>query len=70
MSNLPDRPRSGRSTLSVIDDALLVVVAVVVALVVLKIIGAIVATVWFFVKLAFLAGLIYLVVRAVRSRGR
>ena len=70
MSNLPERPRSGRSTLSVIDDVLLVVVAVVVALVVLKIIGAIVATGWFFVKLAFLAGVIYLVVRALRSRGR
>ena len=71
MSNLPEpAPRPRKSTLSVIDDGLLVVVAVVGALVLLKIIGAVVATIWFVVKVAFLAGLIYVVVRAIRSRAR
>jgi len=71
VSKLPVRTtRSGRSALSLIDDGLLVVVAVVGALVLLKILGAIVATMWFVVKVAFLAGLIFVVVRAIRSRGR
>ena len=71
MSNLPEpAPRQRKSTLSVIDDGLLVVVAVVGALVLLKVVGAIVATMWFVVKAAFVAGLIYVVVRAIRSRAR
>ena len=51
-------------------DGLLVVVAVVGALVLLKVVGAIVATMWFVVQAAFVAGLIYVVVRAIRSRAR
>lgn len=71
MSNLPDRaPRPGKSALSLIDDGLLVVVVVVGALVLLKVVGAIVATLWFVVKVALLAGLVYVVVRAIRSRAR
>lgn len=71
MSNLPERAsRSKKSALSIIDDGLLVVVAVVGALVLLKVFGAIVATVWFVVKVAAVAGLIYVVVRALRSRAR
>lgn len=71
MSNLPEpAPRPRKSALSVIDDGLLVVVAVVGALVLLKVVGAIVATMWFVVKAAFVAGLIYVVVRAIRSRAR
>ncbi|HEY3190525.1 MAG TPA: hypothetical protein VGJ70_23740 [Solirubrobacteraceae bacterium] len=67
MSPLPERRRS---TLSIVDDGLLVVVAVVVALFAFKIIGLIVGTVWFLFKLAALVGLIFVALRVVRSRFR
>jgi hypothetical protein len=52
------------------DDALLVIVAVVGALILLKLFGTIVSTVWFFAKLAAVAALVFFVVRLVRNRGR
>ena len=70
MTNLPEQRKQGRSTLSKLDDGLLVVVAVVGALIVLKLFGGLIATVWFLVKLAAVAALIFVVVRAIRSRGR
>ena len=70
MPNLPVRGDNRRSLLSRADDALLVVVAVVGALILLKLFGTIVATIWFFVKLAAVAALVFFVVRLVRSRGR
>ena len=51
--------RDGRSTLDRLDDALLVVVAVVAALVVLKVVSAIVGTIFFFVKVGVVALLIF-----------
>lgn len=71
MAHLPEKRSTGRSVVDTIDNAILVGVAVVAALVVLKLIGWIVGTVFFFVKLAALAALIYVVARlAFRSRGR
>ena len=70
MGNLPVRPSSKKSTLSIIDDGLLVVAVVVGALIALKLFGAIVATAWFLVKLALFVGLVFVVVRAIRNRGR
>jgi hypothetical protein len=60
----------GRSTLDRLDDALLIVVAVVAALVVLKVVSAVVGTILFFVKLGvvvlLIAGAVALVNRARR----
>ena len=65
MAGLPERRRS---TLEVVDNGLLVVVGVIAALVVLKIVGFIAGTVFFLVKLALLAGAVYLVLRLVLAR--
>jgi hypothetical protein len=68
VSPLPERRR--RSTLSIVDDGILVVVAVVVALFAFKIVGFVVGTIWFLFKLAALAGLVYVALRVLRSRVR
>ena len=72
MANLPDTrpgvPGRRRSTLSVLDDAVLVVVAVVAALVVLKVLGVFISTIFFVLKLAAVAGLIFFVARLVLRR--
>lgn len=65
MAGLPERRRS---TLEAVDNGLLVVVGVIAALVVLKIVGFIAGTVFFLVKLALLAGAVYLVLRLVVRR--
>ena len=63
--------RSGGGLLSKADDALLVVVGIVAVLVVLKVVGFIAGTIFFFVKAAILVGLVYLVLRFLtRGRGR
>ncbi len=54
--------RSHKSTLSKVDDVLLVVVVGVVAIVALQIVGWIVGTVWFLVKAAVVVGLIALAI--------
>ena len=61
MAGLPERQR--RSTLQVFDNGLLVVVGIIAALVVLKIVGLIAGTVFFLVKLALVAGAVYLALR-------
>ena len=66
-SDLEPRSRT-RSTLEVLDTGLLVVVGVVAALVVLKVIGFIAGTVFFLVKLALLAGAVFVVLRLVVRR--
>jgi hypothetical protein len=69
--NLPVPDSKKRSTLAIVDDGLLVAVAVVAALVVLKVIGLVIGTVFFLVKLAAVAGVLFVVARmALRSRGR
>ena len=78
MAGLPDLPGGGgsgveparrrRSTLDVLDNGLLVVVGVVVALVLLKVVGFIAGTVFFLVKLALLAGAVYVVLRLLTRR--
>ena len=68
MSPLPERRR--RSTLSIVDDGILVVVAVVVAVFAFKIVGFLVGTVWFLLKLAALVALVFVVLKALRSRAR
>ena len=67
MNDLPERAKPRKSTLSLLDDALLVVVAVVGALIVLRLVGAIVATVWFVVKVAFVAAFVFVVLQALRG---
>ena len=76
MSDLPelqradaDRPPT-KKLASILDDALLVVGAVVVALVVLKTLSIIAGTIFFMIKVAAVAGLIYVVLRVLRSRSR
>jgi len=66
VSKVPEVRR--RSTLDTIDNGLLVVAVVVVALLALKVVGFIVGTVWFLGKLAILAGLIYVIARTVLRR--
>jgi hypothetical protein len=64
MARLPDVPPSrSRSALATLDTGLLVVVGVVAALVVLKIVGFIAGTVFFLVKLAVLAGVVFVALR-------
>ena len=60
MAGLPERRRS---TLQVFDNGLLVVVGVIAALIVLKIVGLIAGTIFFLVKLAIVAGVIFLALR-------
>lgn len=67
MNDLPERAKPRKSTLSLLDDGLLVVVAVVGALIVLRVAGAIVATVWFVVKVAFVAAFAFVVLRGLRG---
>ncbi len=63
-------PRRRGGALQSLDNALLVVVAVVAVLVVLKIVGFIAGTIFFFVKAAVVVGLVYLVLRfLLRGRG-
>ena len=61
MAGLPER--RSRSTLEVLDNGLLVVVGSIAALVVLKIVGFIAGTVFFLVKLALLAGAVFIALR-------
>ena len=61
-------PRNKRSTLEVLDTGLLVVVGVIAALVVLKVVGFIAGTVFFLVKLALLAGAIFVAVKLLVRR--
>lgn len=72
MTRIPVRSR--RSTLATIDNAALVVVALVVAVVAFKILGAVFGfvfgLVWFLFKVAAVVALAYLVFRALRSRAR
>ena len=77
-NRLPELPGDGgravapkgrtRSTLEVLDTGLLVVVGVVAALVALKVVGFIAGTVFFLVKLALLAGAVYVALRLVVRR--
>ena len=60
MAGLPERRRS---TLQTLDSGLLVVVGIVAALVVLKVVGFIAGTVFFLIKVALLAGAVYVVLR-------
>ncbi|MDQ3106893.1 MAG: hypothetical protein M3Q68_03715 [Actinomycetota bacterium] len=69
MGDLEPHRRGG--ALAKVDNALLVVVAVVGVLVVLKVIGFIAGTVFFVVKLVIGAAVVYALLRLmVRSRGR
>lgn len=62
-------PRRRGGTLQSLDNALLVVVAVVAVLVVLKVIGFIAGTIFFFVKLLIGAAIVYALLRVIaRSR--
>jgi hypothetical protein len=64
-------PERTRSTLSKVDDVALIAVAVVVGLILFKILGWIVGTLLFFVKLAVTVAVIYAIVRlASRSRAQ
>ena len=70
MAGLPElpggrgvEPASRRSTLEVLDTGLLVVVGVVAALVALKVIGFIAGTIFFLVKVAVLAGVVFVASR-------
>jgi hypothetical protein len=58
-----ERRRSGGGTLAKLDDALLVVVAVIAVLVVLKIVGLVVGTVFFVLKLVVGAAIVYALLR-------
>jgi hypothetical protein len=60
--------RHRRGTLSRLDDALLLVVGVVVVLAVLSVVGFVVHAVMFFVKVAIAAVLFGLIVRFVANR--
>ena len=68
---MPVSGQKKRSTLAIVDDGLLVVVALVAALVVLKLIGFVIGTIFFVVKLAAVAGVLFVAARLVlRSRAR
>ena len=60
--------RSHKSTLSKVDDVLLIVVVGVVALVAIQVVGWVVGTIWFLVKAAVVVGLIALAVGYVARR--
>ena len=60
--------RNHRSTLSKVDDVLLIAVVAVVALVAINIVGWIAGTVWFLVKAAVVVGLVALAVGYVARR--
>lgn len=63
------QPRRRGGTLQSLDNALLAVVAVVGVLVVLKVVGFIAGTIFFFVKLLIGAAVLYAVLRMF-TRGR
>lgn len=67
MSNHPQRRKS---TLAIVDDGILVVVAIVGALFLFKIIGFLAGTVWFIFKVALLVGAVYAALRFVKNRVR
>lgn len=58
-----ERRRSGGGTLAKLDDALLVVVAVIAVLVVLKIVGLVVGTVFFVLKVLVGVAIVYALLR-------
>jgi hypothetical protein len=60
--------RTHKSTLSKVDDVLLIVVVGVVALVAINVVGWIVGTIWFLVKAAVVVGLVALAVAYVARR--
>jgi hypothetical protein len=60
MSKVPATRRHG-SALSTIDNGILVVGVVVIALVLLKLVGFVVGTMWFLLKLAALVGAVYVI---------
>ena len=64
------KPARRKSTLSILDDGLMVVAAVIGALLVLKFVGVIGWLIWSLIKLAAVAGFIYVVLRGLRNRGR
>ena len=69
--NLPERHGTkSKSLVSIVDDGLLVVAALVGAIVLLKVFGFIAGAIWTLVKLAAVAGAVYVILRALRSRGR
>lgn len=68
MGYLPDRQR--RSTLSRVDNGLLVVGAVVAVFLFFQLLSAIVGTIMFAVKVAIVAGVVVLAARLLRSRER
>jgi hypothetical protein len=71
MAGLPELPGgrgvepTRRSTLDILDTGLLVVVAVIGALLALKVIGFIAGTIFFLVKLALVAGAVFIALRLV-----
>jgi hypothetical protein len=67
MAGLPER-RKTSSALDTLDNGLLIVVGVVVALLLLKVVGIIAGTLFFLFKLALLAGAVFVVVRLVTRR--
>jgi hypothetical protein len=60
--------RNQKSTLSKVDDVLLIVVVGVVALVAIQVVGWVVGTIWFLVKAAVVVGLVALAVAYVAKR--
>ncbi|MGH2686083.1 MAG: hypothetical protein ACRDJP_11515 [Actinomycetota bacterium] len=60
--------RNQKSTLSKVDDVLLIAVVAVAALVAINIIGWIAGTIWFLVKAAVVVGLVALAVAYVARR--
>ena len=68
MTRLPVSRRRG--TLAIIDNGVLVVVAIVVAVLAFKFLGFVFGAMWFLFKVAAFAGFVYLVFRLLRSRAR
>lgn len=68
-TDLEPTGRGRGGALRTIDDALLVVVAVVAVLVVLKVVGFIAGTIFFLVKAAVLVGVVFVALQLLR-RGR
>ena len=60
--------RTSKSTLSKVDDVLLVVVVAVVALAALQVVGWVIGTIWFLVKAAIVVALAALAVGYVTRR--
>ena len=79
MSDLPDLRRADpdvpsrkkRSAVSLLDDGLLIVGALVAALILLKVLSVVAGTIFFVIKLLAVAAIVFVVLRyVVRSRSR